>query len=50
LAAQRLDTALSVGSRLGAWSVNGWLAMAAYVGLLSVPLYWVARRGLGGQS
>jgi putative OPT family oligopeptide transporter len=46
LAAQRLDTALAVGTRLGPVTQNGWVAMAFYVALLAVPLYVVARRGM----
>ncbi len=49
LAARRLDTALAVGARLGPITENGWVAMALYLGLLAVPLYLVARRGLGGR-
>lgn len=44
LAARQLDTAFNLGKALGAITSNNVVSLIAYVVLLAVPLYFVARR------
>jgi hypothetical protein len=44
LAARQLDTAFDLGKVLGAPATSNVLSIVAYVVLLAVPLYLVARR------
>jgi hypothetical protein len=44
LAARQLDTAFNFGKALGAIATSNVLSLIAYVVLLAVPLYVVARR------
>lgn len=44
LAARQLDTAFNLGKALGAIATNNVVSLIAYLVLLAIPLYVVARR------